>query len=80
MLVVSLLFSFPVYNIPLDYQYQKELFQECKKYNITYELALAVIEVESDYSSNKTNAQSKGLFQLNSDTYPWIAKELGIDQ
>lgn len=78
-LILSILMYFPVYDIPMDYELQKHTYQVCQKYNMSYELVLAVINKESSFRVNAVNKNSKGLMQLNSDTYPWIAKELGID-
>lgn len=73
----------PEYNIPLDKDIQKYLYSKCKEYNISYELALSVIKVESNFdinsvhkNSNKT--QDVGLFQINQINHKWLSEKLGI--
>lgn len=78
LLAVSIVFSFPVYDIPMDYDLQKYTYNLCKEYDLSYELVLGVINTESSFNVRAVNKRSKGLMQLNSDTYPWIAKELGV--
>src|SRR5690606_28226073 len=42
--------SIPEYNIPLDEDIQKYLYDKCKEYNVPYDLALGVIKVESNFN------------------------------
>ena len=68
------------YNIPLDKKYQDFIKRECNKYNLSETLVLAIIKTESEFNINavSNNKQDVGLFQLNSGTWPFIAKELNI--
>ena len=47
-------------------------------YDLSPELVQAVIEVESSWNPNCKTGKCVGLMQLNIDTAPWIARELGI--
>jgi hypothetical protein len=54
------------------------------KYSIDAKLISAIIQQESSFKStveniNTNSTVSRGLMQLNSETAPWIAKELGLE-
>lgn len=71
--------QFPVYNIPLDITAQKLIYNECQKYNLSEVLVYAIIKTESDFNHKLISKTGDfGLFQINKNTYPWIAKELNI--
>lgn len=72
--------EFPTYDIPLNIEYQKLIWEECKKYNLSYELALAIIlqESEFDHLAISDDGRDKGLFQLRDNTYPQLLKELNL--
>lgn len=48
------------------------------RYDLSPELVRAVIETESSWNPSCSNGICVGLMQLNKNTAPWIAKELGI--
>ena len=61
----------PEYDIPLEKDIQKYLYDKCQEYDVSYELALAVIKVESNFNPNLTNKNDNGsmdygLMQINS--------------
>lgn len=72
--------SFIFYNIPLCEEVQRYIWNECEKYQLSYELVLAVIQKESNFNHQAVSSSGadRGLFQLNKGTYPWIAQQLGI--
>jgi len=68
------------YNVPLS-EYQQNYVQNlCEKYDLSYELVLAVMKVESNFDINAISdtGSSQGIMQINKNTAPWIAKQLGI--
>ncbi len=69
-----------LYKIPLLSQLQTFIWQQSQKYNLSYELILAVIYVESRFQSDAVsyNNTSLGIMQLNKNTYPWLAQKIGI--
>ena len=75
--------SIPEYNIPLDEDIQKYLYDKCKEYNVPYDLALGVIKVESNFNpslihKNSNGSRDYGLFQINTINHKWLSEELGI--
>jgi len=69
-----------IYNIPLPVEDQILIQDECRKYGLSPEYILAIIQAESTFNTKaiSSDKSSKGLMQLNKQTYPWIAKELDI--
>lgn len=69
------------YDIPLSQTMQKFVFETAQKEDISYELVLAIMAVESDYNAKAVSYDdsSRGLMQVNTKTtfYP-MAKEVGI--
>ena len=75
--------SIPEYNIPLDEDIQKYLYDKCKEYNVPYDLTLGVIKVESNFNpslihKNSNGSRDYGLFQINTINHKWLSEELGI--
>lgn len=72
--------GFVYYDIPLELDIQRHIFDECKLYEVPYELAMAVMYVETG-GTYKTDLRSKtndsGLFQINDVHKNWL-KESGI--
>jgi hypothetical protein len=77
------------YKIELPEIIQKYLYDECQYYEIEYELALAVIKLETELtfdmnfvSNNIKNeiitSVDSGLFQINSNYENWYAELAGI--
>ena len=69
-----------IYNVPLPIEDQILIQDECRKYGLSPEYILAIIQAESTFNSKaiSTNKTSLGLMQLNKNTYPWVAKQLDI--
>ena len=72
--------GFVYYDIPLELDIQRHIFDECQLYEVPYELAMAVMYVETG-GTYKTDLRSKtndsGLFQINDVHKQWL-KESGI--
>ena len=72
--------GFVYYDIPLELDIQRHIFDECKLHEVPYELAMAVMYVETG-GTYKTDLRSKtndsGLFQINDIHKKWL-KESGI--
>jgi len=73
----------PEYDILLDKDIQKYLYDKCKEYNVPYDLALGVIKVESNFNpslihKNSNGSRDYGLFQINTINHKWLSEELGI--
>ena len=72
--------GFVYYDIPLELDIQRHIFDECQLYEVPYELAMAVMCVETG-GTYKTDLRSKtndsGLFQINDVHKQWL-KESGI--
>ena len=72
--------GFVYYDIPLELDIQRHIFDECQLHEVPYELAMAVIYVETG-GTYKTDLRSKtndsGLFQINDVHKQWL-KESGI--
>lgn len=67
------------YDVPLDFEVQDYLFEQCEKYDVPVELVLAVINKESNFKADaisKTN--DYGLMQINKINHKWLKKELGV--
>ena len=73
--------GFVYYDIPLELDIQRHIFDECQLYEVPYELAMAVMYVETG-GTYKTDLRSKtndsGLFQINDIHKKWL-KESGIN-
>lgn len=70
-------------DIDLPFEYQLHTYNICKKYDVDYELALAVLLHESGgvvdtVNTNANGTVDKGLMQINSVNYKWLEEELGI--
>lgn len=64
-------------NIPLNQNIKEYTEYKCEKFNLDYEMILAVMFVESRFDRNAIsyNGSSYGLMQLNKNTYFWIAQK-----
>lgn len=49
------------------------------EYDLSPELVMGVVEAESSWDSNADNGISQGLMQLNRNTCPWLAEQVGIE-
>jgi len=64
-----------IYDIPLQKEYQAYIYYMCKKYNVSFELALSVAHTESWFNPKKeSNTGDVGLFQINKITVEKISR------
>ena len=67
-----------IYDIPLTATQQQLVYETAERYELPYTLCLAVMATESSYDPLAKCGNSAGVMQLNSNTYPALAEELGI--
>lgn len=75
--------NYYISSIELSKELQKHLYDTCKKYNVSYYEALAVMKVESNYNSqaihkNKNGTIDVGLFQINSSNHKHLKEILSL--
>lgn len=78
-----------IYDIPLNDKIQNYIYKICEKYEIEYELVLAVINHESNFNTdlisyNKDKngnilSYDQGLFQINNIYEDWYAELAGLE-
>jgi len=72
--------TIPEYNISLDIDLQKYVYEQSNKYGWSYEYLLAIAYVESRFdiealnTSNRNGTHDGGLYQINSANYNWLNK------
>jgi len=68
------------YDIPLNRDLQKYIWELCKAYGFPYETTISVIRTESTFNAKADNGIARGLMQINysDNTLRWLAKETGI--
>lgn len=72
--------NIPTYEeIPLSQELQEYTYQQAQEYELPVTLVYGVMKTESDFDPNADSGSSKGLMQLNTNTYYWLAKETGIE-
>ena len=71
----------PYDAIPLTAELQTDIYNSCVKHNVCYELALAIIKTESEFTVDAVgdNGQATGLCQIWSYWWGDLANELGLD-
>ena len=72
--------GFVYYDIPLELDIQRHIFDECQLYEVPYELAMAVMYVETGGtfdSSLRSKTNDSGQFQINDIHKKWL-RESGI--
>lgn len=67
-----------IYDIPLTTDQQQLVSETAKQYGLSYTLCLAVMATESSYDPLAKCGDSAGVMQLNRNTYPALAEDLGI--
>lgn len=69
-----------VANANVIQEYQKDYIEAVsKEYGLSSTLVCVVIMAESSWNAKADSGNSKGLMQLNKNTYPALAEQLGID-
>ena len=67
------------YDIALSNKKQDYVRQMCKKYNVSFEMVLALMKVESGYKENaKSKTNDYGIMQINKCNHEWLSEALGI--
>lgn len=70
----------PEYNIPLEKQIREYIWDLCMKKELSYEMVLSLIYVESKFKYDAVSHTSDvGLFQLNPINYEWLPELAGIE-
>lgn len=57
-------------DVPLSYELQDVLHYICDEYNVNYELALGLIQVESNFNEDSESSLCYGLMALNKEYFP----------
>ncbi len=67
------------YDIKLSNAKQDYVRKMCKKYNVSFELVLAVMKVESGYREKaKSKTNDYGIMQINKGNHSFLRKKLGV--
>jgi len=72
-----------IYDIPLSEELQEFTWEQSQKYDLSYELVLAVMKVESDFREDVVsyNNTSVGICQINAhNTADWLAQRVGLKE
>lgn len=70
--------GFKQYNIKLPADQQKYTYNMCKQYGVPYELLLAIMYKESNFSSNANSGIAYGLCQINKNNMSSLKSKIGI--
>ena len=66
-------------DIPLSDELQEYTYQTAQKYNVDYDLILAIMQTESQYNNIiSDNGEDVGLCQINQINAEWLYKEYGV--
>lgn len=70
------------FDVPLSEEIQLHIFAECKKYNISPALVIAIIERESTFDADRVgdNGKSFGIMQIQPEWHNHRVKELGYTE
>lgn len=67
------------YDIKLSKSKQDYVRKMCSKYNVSFELVLAVMKVESGYNEKaKSKTNDYGIMQINKGNHSFLRKKLGM--
>ncbi len=67
------------YDIKLSNSKQDYVRKICRKYNVSFELVLAVMKVESGYNEKaKSKTNDYGIMQINKGNHSFLRKKLGV--
>lgn len=67
------------YDVPLSEDLQDYIRELCEKHDVPMSLIMAMIEVESSFSSNVISGTNDyGLMQINKINHEWLTEEYGI--
>lgn len=69
----------PQLDIPLSQELIDFIWEMSQKYEIEYELIVAVIAIESDFKTDCiSNTNDYGLMQINKSNHKWLKKQFGF--
>lgn len=67
-------------DVPLSYELQDALHTACQEFGVRYELALAVIERETNFTDTTGDGgESVGYFQIQPRWWSELMEEIGVD-
>lgn len=67
------------YNINLSDKEQDYIRTVCKKYNVSFEMVLSLMKVESGYRKTvKSKTNDYGIMQINKGNHKFLSKKLGV--
>ncbi|MCG7317619.1 transglycosylase SLT domain-containing protein [Brevibacillus laterosporus] len=75
--------TYKQYDIPLSNDLQKYIYNQAEKYDLSYELMLAIAHTESTFRPDVVSydGSSVGLFQINTrNTINWLGENVGLDK
>lgn len=68
-----------IYDIPLSEDLQAFTFNLCEEYGVDYEMVLAIMDKESDYTASAISKSSDyGIMQINKINHKWLTEELEV--
>jgi soluble lytic murein transglycosylase-like protein len=68
-----------IYDIPLSEELQAFTFNLCEEYGVDYEMVLAIMDKESDYTASAISKSSDyGIMQINKINHKWLTEELEV--
>ncbi len=72
-----------IYDVSLSSELQDYTYDLCKEYGVNFDLAIAIMDGESEYDImafgvNDNGSTDSGLMQINSCNHEWLEEELGI--
>ena len=68
-----------IYDIPLSEELQVFTFNLCEEYGADYEMVLAIMDKESDYTASAISKCSDyGIMQINKINHKWLTEELEV--
>lgn len=68
-----------IYDIPLSEELQAFTFNLCQEYGVDYEMVLAIMGKESNYTASAVSENNDyGIMQINKANHKWLTEELGI--
>lgn len=64
--------------VPLSWEIQQAIVDNCKEYGLDVALVLGVIDAESDFRETADNGRCYGLMQINRCNKKWVLDNAGV--
>lgn len=64
--------------VPLSWELQQAIVDNCKEYGLDIALVLGVIDAESDFRETADNGRCYGLMQINRCNKKWVLDNAGV--